>query len=98
MRLTELYQAYRDSVEFLVVYVKEAHASDKWWLGRSRTQRAINALAGRRSGPRGNGRSDRSFRRGLDRLDLPAARGAPMPTRIPLPPIAWDLAYHLIKQ
>ncbi len=23
-----------------MVYVKEAHASDRWWLGRSRTQRA----------------------------------------------------------
>ena len=22
-----------------MVYVKEAHASDRWWLGRSRTQR-----------------------------------------------------------
>ncbi len=46
MRLTELYETYQDTVEFLVVYVKEAHASDKWWLGRSRTQRAINAIAG----------------------------------------------------
>ena len=49
MRLTELYQKYRERVEFLVVYVKEAHASDKWWLGRSRTQRTVNALLGERS-------------------------------------------------
>jgi len=46
VRLTELYEQYQDAVEFLVVYVKEAHPSDKWWLGRSRTQRAINGVAG----------------------------------------------------
>ena len=46
MRLKELYQQYRDRVEFIVVYVKEAHASDRWWLGRSRTQRLVNGLSG----------------------------------------------------
>ena len=46
MRLKELYGKYRDRVEFIVVYVKEAHASDGWWLGRSRTQRLVNDLAG----------------------------------------------------
>ena len=30
----------------MVVYVKEAHPTDKWWLGRSRTQRAIHQLSG----------------------------------------------------
>lgn len=29
-----------------MVYVKEAHPSDKWWLGRSRTQRLIHAASG----------------------------------------------------
>ncbi len=46
MRLKELYENYRDRVEFIVVYVKEAHASDRWWLGRSRTQRLVTQLAG----------------------------------------------------
>ena len=46
MRLKELYEKYRDAVEFIVVYVKEAHPTDKWWLGRSRTQRAIHDLSG----------------------------------------------------
>ena len=46
MRLKELYQKYRDEVEFIVVYVKEAHASDRWALGRSRTQRLISEIAG----------------------------------------------------
>lgn len=28
------------------MYVKEAHPTDKWWLGRSRTQRALHAWSG----------------------------------------------------
>ncbi len=46
MRLKELFEQYQDRVEFIVVYVKEAHASDRWWLGRSRTQRLMNELSG----------------------------------------------------
>ena len=46
MRLKALYEKYREAVEFIVVYVREAHPTDKWWLGRSRTQRAIHALSG----------------------------------------------------
>ena len=29
-----------------MVYVKEAHPTDKWWLGRSRTQVAIHRMSG----------------------------------------------------
>ncbi len=46
MRLKEVYEKYRDDVEFIVVYVKEAHPSDKWWLGRTRTQRLAHELMG----------------------------------------------------
>jgi hypothetical protein len=46
VRLRELYDSYRDRVAFIVVYVKEAHASDRWWLGRSRTQRLFHRLSG----------------------------------------------------
>ncbi len=46
MRLRELYEKYQDRVEFVVIYVKEAHASDGWWLGRSRTQRLVRRLRG----------------------------------------------------
>ncbi len=46
MRLTELYQQYREQVEFIVVYVKEAHPTDKWWLGRSRTQTVFHEWSG----------------------------------------------------
>jgi len=46
VRLKQLHAKYRDSVEFIVVYIKEAHPTDGWWLGRSRTQRVIHALSG----------------------------------------------------
>ncbi len=46
MRLKEIYQKYRDAVEFIVVYVKEAHPTDKWWLGRSRTQTLLHEFSG----------------------------------------------------
>ena len=49
MRLKELYAKYHDRVEFIVVYVKEAHASDRWWLGRTRTQRAVHEFSGDRA-------------------------------------------------
>lgn len=46
MRLREIYEKYRDSVELMVVYVEEAHPTDRWWLGRTRTQRALHAVSG----------------------------------------------------
>jgi len=46
VRLKELHQKYREDVEFIVVYVKEAHPTDKWWLGRSRTQRLLHEWSG----------------------------------------------------
>jgi hypothetical protein len=46
VRLKEIHEKYRDAVEFIVVYVKEAHPTDKWWLGRSRTQTVLHELSG----------------------------------------------------
>jgi hypothetical protein len=46
VRLKEVYEKYRADVEFIVVYVKEAHPSDRWWLGRTRTQRLIHQWMG----------------------------------------------------
>ena len=46
MRLKEIFEKYHDAVEFVVVYVKEAHPTDKWWLGRSRTQTLLHELSG----------------------------------------------------
>lgn len=41
MSLKDVYRRYHEQVEFITVYVREAHPSDKWWLGESRTQRAL---------------------------------------------------------
>jgi hypothetical protein len=46
VRLKDLHAKYQDTVEFIVVYVKEAHPTDKWWLGRSRTQTLFHELSG----------------------------------------------------
>jgi hypothetical protein len=46
VRLKEIHEKYRDAVEFIVVYVKEAHPTDKWWLGRSRTQTVLHEFSG----------------------------------------------------
>jgi len=46
VRLKELYKKFRNEIEFMVVYVKEAHPTDKWWLGRSRTQTVMHELSG----------------------------------------------------
>ena len=46
MRLRDLHEKFSEEVEFLVVYVKEAHPTDKWWLGRSRTQTLLHELSG----------------------------------------------------
>ncbi len=33
MRLRDLYEQYRDRVQFIAVYLREAHPVDGWWLG-----------------------------------------------------------------
>ena len=33
MRLSDLYREYHDRVQFLVIYIREAHPVDGWWLG-----------------------------------------------------------------
>jgi hypothetical protein len=33
-RLADLYEQYHDRVQFLKVYIREAHPVDGWWLGR----------------------------------------------------------------
>lgn len=34
MSLREIYQRYRDRVQFLNIYIREAHPVDGWWLGK----------------------------------------------------------------
>ena len=33
MSLRDLYEQFSDQVEFLLVYIREAHPIDGWWLG-----------------------------------------------------------------
>lgn len=33
MRLRDLYQIYHHQVQFLVIYIREAHPVDGWWFG-----------------------------------------------------------------
>ena len=34
MSLHDLYVKYRERVEFLLIYIREAHPVDGWWLGK----------------------------------------------------------------
>lgn len=34
MRLQDIYQQYHNQVQFLSIYIREAHPLDGWWLGR----------------------------------------------------------------
>ena len=33
MSLRNLYEQYHDRVQFLLIYIREAHPKDGWWLG-----------------------------------------------------------------
>ena len=43
MSLHELYQKYHDQVQFLSIYIREAHPVDGWWLGDGLIGKAMNA-------------------------------------------------------
>lgn len=39
MRIQELYEQYHQQVQFLNIYIREAHPIDGWWLGRRLTKK-----------------------------------------------------------
>ncbi len=41
MRFLPIYKKYRDDIEFMVIYVREAHPTDKWWLAEMKFMRLI---------------------------------------------------------
>ena len=41
MRFLPIYKKYRDDIEFMVIYVREAHPTDKWWLAETKLMRVI---------------------------------------------------------
>jgi hypothetical protein len=44
VRLHELYEQYHDKVQFLSIYIREAHPIDGWWLGRRLTRKLVRTL------------------------------------------------------
>ena len=44
MSLRDVYRQYNEEVEFITVYVREAHPTGGWWLGESRTQQLVMDL------------------------------------------------------
>ncbi len=44
MSLTELYKQYHEEVQFLSIYIREAHPIDGWWLGRRLTKGIIRRI------------------------------------------------------
>ncbi len=45
MRLSDLYERYHDTVQFLMVYIREAHPTDGWWMGGGLTGLAVGTYA-----------------------------------------------------
>lgn len=39
MRIHELYEQYHEQIQFLSIYIREAHPIDGWWLGRQLTRK-----------------------------------------------------------
>jgi len=39
VRIHELYEQYHQQVQFLSIYIREAHPIDGWWLGRRLTRK-----------------------------------------------------------
>ena len=42
MRLQDLYERHHQRVQFMMVYIREAHPTDGWWLGGGLSGFAIN--------------------------------------------------------
>ena len=45
MRIHELYEQYHEQVQFLNIYIREAHPRDGWWLGGRLTRRPFKIYA-----------------------------------------------------
>ncbi len=43
MNLHDLYEQYHDHVQFLLIYIREAHPIDGWWLGGPITRQLLKA-------------------------------------------------------
>ncbi len=45
MRLGELYAEYHEQVQFLSIYIREAHPVDGWWMGRRLTKKLTRKIS-----------------------------------------------------
>lgn len=45
MRFLPIYQEYRDDVQFLMIYIREAHPTDKWWLAETKLMRLLSTMS-----------------------------------------------------
>ena len=41
MSLLPVYRKYRKDVEFMMIYIREAHPTDKWWLAETKFMRVV---------------------------------------------------------
>jgi hypothetical protein len=39
--LLPIYRKYRDDIKFMMIYIREAHPTDKWWLAETKFMRLI---------------------------------------------------------
>ncbi len=46
MSLRDLYKKYQERVQFLMIYIREAHPKDGWWLGGGVAKQFIKAMGG----------------------------------------------------
>lgn len=45
MQFLPIYKKYRDDVEFRMIYVREAHPTDKWWLAETKFMKLISVAS-----------------------------------------------------
>ena len=45
MRFLPIYKKYRADVEFMMIYVREAHPTDKWWLAETKLMRFLSVAS-----------------------------------------------------
>jgi hypothetical protein len=45
VRFQELYEQYHEKVQFLNIYIREAHPKDGWWLGLRLTKKLVRAFS-----------------------------------------------------
>ncbi len=46
MSIQQIYEQYHEDIQFLSIYIREAHPIDGWWLGRRLTKKLILKIFG----------------------------------------------------